>query len=88
MSDAATKWMIRIAGYGTFEFEGTEDEAEEMRAHKARWERGNGLKWRADHMRESDRLTSEIAALWDGGQGVPQRLMSRRKKALDAEAAT
>lgn len=33
------KWLITVGGgYGTFEFEGTEEEAEEMRRHKANWE--------------------------------------------------
>lgn len=44
-----TIWMIRISGYGTFEFEGTEQEAEEMRANKARWEQGAGIKWRKNN---------------------------------------
>jgi hypothetical protein len=33
-----TLWIIWVAGYGAFEFVGTEAEAEEMRAHKAVWE--------------------------------------------------
>lgn len=37
-------WVISVAGYGSFLFEGSEKEAEEMRAHKARWERGIGRK--------------------------------------------
>lgn len=39
-----THWAILVAGYGAFLIEGTEQEAEEMRAHKARWERGIGRK--------------------------------------------
>lgn len=35
-----TKWVILVAGYGGFLFEGTEIEAEEMRVHKAQWEHG------------------------------------------------
>lgn len=35
-------WVIHVAGYGTFMFEGTHAQAEEMRAHKANWERGIG----------------------------------------------
>ena len=31
-------WIITVAGYGEFEFTGTEEEAEEMRRNKARWE--------------------------------------------------
>ena len=37
-------WVISVAGYGSFLFDGSEKEAEEMRAHKARWERGIGRK--------------------------------------------
>lgn len=37
-------WVINVAGYGAFVFEGTEQEAEEMRAHKARWEGAVGHK--------------------------------------------
>jgi hypothetical protein len=33
-------WVILVAGgYGAFVFQGSEAEAEEMRAHKANWER-------------------------------------------------
>jgi len=32
-------WVILVANYGAFVFKGTEDEAEEMRKHKANWER-------------------------------------------------
>lgn len=31
-------WVINVAHYGAFLFDGTEAEAEEMRAHKANWE--------------------------------------------------
>ena len=32
-------WVIAVGGgYGAFLFKGTEEEAEEMRRHKARWE--------------------------------------------------
>jgi len=85
--DDKTVWMIRIQGYGTFEFEGTEKEAEDMRAHKSRWEGGIGMKWRKDLLRESDRISSEIADLWDDGQGAPKKLFNRLRKARAAEAA-
>ena len=38
------RWLIYISGYGTFFFDGTRKEAEEMRAHKANWEGGLGRK--------------------------------------------
>lgn len=63
-------WRIRVQGYGTFDFYGTEAEAEEMRAHKAQWEKGVGLKWRADLARPIDSLTAEIASEFDKGKGV------------------
>lgn len=45
----AEQWVILIGGgYGAFLHAGTETEAEEMRAHKARWERAPGKKRLAD----------------------------------------
>lgn len=41
------KWLISVTGYGAFLFHGTEEEAEEMRAHKADWEGGVGKKRKA-----------------------------------------
>lgn len=32
------RWVINMPSYGSFLFQGTRVEAEEMRAHKARWE--------------------------------------------------
>jgi len=46
--DPIKKWKIRIVGYGVFDFEGTEAEAEEIRRDKSRYERGVGTKWVAD----------------------------------------
>lgn len=43
-SGGEMKWIITVEGYGSFEFEGTEQEAEEMRKHKANWEGGVGTK--------------------------------------------
>ena len=37
-------WIISVGGYGSFFFEGSESEAEEMRKHKAVWEQGAGRK--------------------------------------------
>jgi len=42
---AMADFVILIGGgYGAFLFSGTDAEAEDMRAHKARWERGPGRK--------------------------------------------
>lgn len=82
---APEAWIIWVSGYGQFDFVGTEADAEEMRRHKASWERGNGQKWRADLSTEADRLTAEIAALWASGEGVPMTVLRQRAKARDAE---
>lgn len=79
-------WKIRVAGYGTFEFTGTEQEAEEMRRQKASWEGGASMKWRSDLSRDSDKIAAEIADLFDNGKGIPYSFFSRRKKALAREA--
>ena len=42
--DTKKKWLIKVLGYGSFVFNGTEEEAEEMRQHKARWERAVATK--------------------------------------------
>lgn len=86
MSAEQTIWMIRITGYGTFEFAGTEAEAEDMRAHKANWERGSGMMWRKDQARESDRIGAQIAALFEAGKGVSTELLRSRKAAREREA--
>lgn len=81
-------WKIRISGYGTFDFIGTEEEAEAMRASKANWERGAGMKWRVgEWARESDRIAAQIAALFDAGQGAAGELREAMRKAKRKEAA-
>lgn len=44
---APRQWVILVGGYGAFLFRGTEPEAEDMRAHKARWEGAVAKKRRA-----------------------------------------
>jgi hypothetical protein len=75
------KWRIRVAGYGTLDFEGTETEAEDMRRHKARWEGGIAHKWRTENPTEVDKLTAQICSIFDEGKGVPARLMNKLKRA-------
>jgi hypothetical protein len=77
-------WMIRVSGYGTFEFIGTDAEAEEMRRHKCNWEQGSGLKWRKNLSRTSDKLTKEIADTFDAGMRVSSKLLKARTMALRA----
>lgn len=73
-------WRIRVAGYGTFDFHGTEAEAEDARRHKAVWEQGIAHKWRVENQTEIDRITAEMAGLWDIGKGVPASLLRRLKR--------
>jgi len=79
-------WRIWVSGYGEFEFDGTEAEAENMRRHKGQWERGTAYKWRADLSRPSDRLTAQIVGAFKRGEGVQQSLLKKRKLALQSEA--
>lgn len=75
------KWRIRVNGYGTFDFEGTEAEAEEMRRHKSHWEGGFGYKWRVENQTRVDALTAEMCALFDAGKGVSAQLLKTLHKA-------
>jgi hypothetical protein len=83
--EAKAAWHIWVYGYGVFAFEGTEAEAEDMRARKAHNEEVNSLKWRDDLSHESDRITTKIADLWEADAGVPIDLLRRLKKAREAE---
>jgi hypothetical protein len=49
-------------GYGEFVFEGTEDQAEEMRAHKARWERAVAQKYRIPELTSWQRQALEVVS--------------------------
>ena len=80
------QWRIRVSGYGTFDFHGTETEAEDMRRHKSRWERGVGHKWRVANQTEVDKLTAQICSIWDAGSGVPAKLMKALAKAKFEES--
>ena len=77
-------WKIRVQGYGTFDFDGTEVEAEAMRQHKGRWEGGVAIMWRADLSTELDRLRAEQARPWDAGKGMPQKLAAKIRAAKAA----
>lgn len=80
------EWKIRVSGYGTFEFTGTEEEAEKMRAHKANWERGSGMKWRVGIWEKpSDKIAAKIADMFDSGKGVSGELMDAMRKAKKKE---
>jgi hypothetical protein len=79
-------WKIRINGYGTFEFIGTETEAEAARARKARHEGASGIKWRSTNQTDEDRIIAQIADLWDRGEGAPATLMRKLRLARAALA--
>lgn len=81
------KWKIRVQGYGTFDFTGTEAEAEEMRIHKARWEGGVGLKYRTENQTEVDQITAQMCNLFDLHKGVPMAMSKRLKEAKQKLAA-
>lgn len=53
-------WVITVAGYGDFIQEGTEEEAEEMRKHKANWEQGVGRKFRCDSKINAEALLRRL----------------------------
>lgn len=55
----APVWAVYVGGYGAFLHEGTEAEAEAMRAHKARWEGGIGRKRLATPQEVLDRTPSQ-----------------------------
>lgn len=60
MGVAMSDWVILIgSGYGAFLFQGTEQEAEEMRVHKSRWERGIGKKRAATDEEVSSKTPSQ-----------------------------
>ena len=76
------KWKIRIAGYGTFDFNGTEAEAEDMRSRKSQWEKGSGIKWCVSDPTEVDKLTELMAWYFDNGSGCPAWLFRARAKCI------
>ncbi len=80
----AEQWKIRVSGYGTFDFTGTEAEAEEMRRHKAQWEGGNGHKYRVENQTEADRLMQRMCEKWDTHNAVSPALMKKYRTAIAA----
>lgn len=67
-------WVIQLPVYGSFLFQGTEGEAEEMRSHKASWEREPAQKRPASFpdFTEIDRCWNHrgfIRLYWFGSRG-------------------
>jgi hypothetical protein len=77
------KFRIRIPGSGTFDFEGTEEEANAEAARRLGYETTYNV-WRANLSRDSDRIMSEIAALWDADESA-EHLFKQLFVAYDAE---
>ena len=86
MVDQSTTWLIRVHGYGTYYFKGTEAEAETVLVQKGQLGCSADLKWRKDLSRASDKIAAEIARLLDAGLGVTSELFKQRCEALRAEA--
>jgi len=61
-------WHIEVSGYGAFPYFGTEDEAENMRRHKANWEGGVGMKRLATEQESADGLRG---LQWRKNAGYP-----------------
>ncbi len=81
------KWKIRVSGYGTFDFVGTEAEAEDMRRNKAQYESGAGHKYRVENQTEADRIMQKMCRKWEAHEGVSPALMKKYRAAL-AKAST
>lgn len=60
-----TIWHIDVASWGSILFEGTEEEAEEWRRHKARWEQSVARKRLAteDEIRNAKKIVKADAVL-------------------------
>ena len=76
-----SKWAIVIGGgYGRFEFEGTEDEAEIARANKSRYEGACGTKYRLTNQTVFDKLVELRCWFFEHSGGSPAWLNSQIKK--------
>ena len=82
------EYMIFVAGYGTYTFDAETREEAEQEAQRKRKHEGapSCLTWRADESTEFDKLTSQINEYFSSGEGCPQRLFTKRKKAREALA--
>lgn len=83
MPDARQWWIIDVAGYGTFATYGTVEEAEDMRAHKAKWEGGVGRKRPAVTTDASDtRLVESRKDMWRSDHADGVELEPNEREAL------
>lgn len=85
----STIWNIYVHGYGTFDFEGTRQEAEQAGDIKRRHEGSRSCRvWRKNLSWPSDRLTKSIVDLAIQGQGVPGPWLQERAEMLRQEETT
>ena len=84
-----TIWNVYVHGYGTFELEGTRQEAEQAGDTKRRHECSRSCRvWRADLSQHSDRLTKDIVDLASQGRGVPVAWLQERAEMIRQEEKT
>ncbi|MBC7178806.1 MAG: hypothetical protein H5U14_01720 [Roseovarius sp.] len=57
---ADRSWTILVHGYGAFEFRGSREAAEEVKAAKCRWENASGRLWASHPVTEVERLEAEV----------------------------
>ncbi len=90
MAKKKDKWYILVGGgYGGFILEGSEEEAEEMRCHKANWEKAVAKKYKldwmlADHLGESEKHNLWLQMVIDECQGkMTKRLFNNAVKRVN-----
>ena len=85
MTNEISKWKIRISRWGTFEFEGTESEAEIARINKAKWENSLSSKWRITNQRESDKIKAIMEESFEKNGSCSSELSRKLRNALKKE---
>lgn len=80
------EWRIRISGYGTFDFFGTEEQAEDRRKSKAKWEGAiSSAKWRKTPRTVSEKLVELREWFFENERGCPIWVITKIKQAKKAE---
>jgi len=64
LSNRLGLWLIEVAGYGSFLVRASEKGAEEMRRHKASWERGVGRKTLIPRVEEAAAIDKHESNYW------------------------
>lgn len=78
-------YKIFIPNYGTYDFKAaTRGEAEQEAQRKRKHEGASScLAWLASETTEFDKVTSQIHKYFSSGEGCPERLFAKRKKARE-----